>query len=307
MALCCTVTKTLDVSCVERRGKTDMTSDITHHVMGRVKALNSIPNLKTILSKEGFGEIKLSYLGGMWVMIELNNVEMKNDFLHHTGVKAWFHKLQYDTLDFVSDERIVWVDIERIPLSVWSHATFSKIGKKNGENSWILKSLPGLLLLENEFVSKPMRLLIFWKLLKSSLKYRSKDAKVVVKVMVERSVGPIRAFVKLGSSVNDTIKLVMSKYNAEGRTPWLDHDATTSFELHRSYFSLQKASFYMRKSVNGHEDIHSNSSIDYEASEDGSPFPCCKNFFTSYVYQELQKMLKDLEIILRLFWRVIDY
>nr|GEU36812.1 RNA-directed DNA polymerase, eukaryota [Tanacetum cinerariifolium] len=71
-------------------------SDITHHVMGRVKALNYIPNLKTILFKEGFREIKLSYLGGI-------------------------------------DERIVWVDIEGIPLSVWSHATFSKIGKKWGE------------------------------------------------------------------------------------------------------------------------------------------------------------------------------
>ncbi|GJR38296.1 RNA-directed DNA polymerase, eukaryota [Tanacetum coccineum] len=95
--------------------------------------------------------------------------------------------------------------------------------------------------------------------------------------MVEGSVGPIRALVKLGSSVNDTIKLVMSKYNAEGRTPRLDQDATTSFELHHSYFSLQSLeksniigeigsrSFYMRKSVNGHEDIYEN----VEASEDG--------------------------------------
>nr|GFA82700.1 hypothetical protein [Tanacetum cinerariifolium] len=115
-----------------------------------------------------------------------------------------------------------------------------------------------------------------------------KDAKVVVKVMVEGSVGRIRALVKLGSSVNDTIKLVMSEYNAEGRIPRLDHDATTSFELHRSYFCLQSLeksniigeigsrSFYMRKSVNGHEDIYSISSLDYEnaeASEDGSPLP----------------------------------
>ncbi|GKD86222.1 RNA-directed DNA polymerase, eukaryota, partial [Tanacetum coccineum] len=63
------------------------------------------------------------------VMIELNNVETKNDLLHHTGVKSWFHELQDGTFDFVSNERIVWVDIEGIPLSVWSHATFSKIGK----------------------------------------------------------------------------------------------------------------------------------------------------------------------------------
>ncbi|GKD67283.1 RNA-directed DNA polymerase, eukaryota [Tanacetum coccineum] len=69
---------------------------LSRHVMGRVKALNSIPNLKTILTKE---------------------------------VKSWFHELQDGTFDFVSNERIVWVDIEGIPLSVWSHATFSKIGK----------------------------------------------------------------------------------------------------------------------------------------------------------------------------------
>ncbi|GJU36620.1 RNA-directed DNA polymerase, eukaryota [Tanacetum coccineum] len=67
------------------------------------------------------------------VMIELNNVETKNDLLHHTGVKSWFHELQDGTFDFVSNKRIVWVDIEGIPLSVWSHATFSKIGKKWGE------------------------------------------------------------------------------------------------------------------------------------------------------------------------------
>ncbi|GJS34390.1 RNA-directed DNA polymerase, eukaryota [Tanacetum coccineum] len=107
--------------------------DLSRHVMGRVKALNSIPNLKTILTKKGFGETKLSYLRGLWVMIELNNMETKNDLLHHTRVKSWFHELQDGTFDFVSNERIVWVDIEGIPLSVWSHATFSKIGKKWGE------------------------------------------------------------------------------------------------------------------------------------------------------------------------------
>lgn len=66
-----------------------------------------------------------------------------------------------------------------------------------------------------------------------------KEAKVVIKVMVEGSVGPIRAMVKLGSSVDETIKTVMNKYNAERRSPRLDQDAMTSFELHQSNFSLQ--------------------------------------------------------------------
>nr|GEY23912.1 RNA-directed DNA polymerase, eukaryota [Tanacetum cinerariifolium] len=96
----------------------------------RVKDLNSIPNLKMILIKEGFREIKLSYVVGLWVMIKLSNEETKIELLQHTGAKSWFHELQVATSNFVSEERIVWVDIEGIPLSVWSHATFSKIGKK---------------------------------------------------------------------------------------------------------------------------------------------------------------------------------
>ncbi|KAK1558309.1 hypothetical protein Q3G72_000957 [Acer saccharum] len=66
-----------------------------------------------------------------------------------------------------------------------------------------------------------------------------KDAKVVVNVTVEGSPGPIRAMVKLGSNVDETIKLVVDKYNEQGRTPKIDRDTASSLELHHSYFSLQ--------------------------------------------------------------------
>ena len=69
-----------------------------------------------------------------------------------------------------------------------------------------------------------------------------KDAKVVVNVTVEGSPGPVRTMVKLGSSVDDTIKLVVDKYSEEGRTPKLDKDAALTYELHHSYFSLQSKS-----------------------------------------------------------------
>ncbi|GJS89129.1 RNA-directed DNA polymerase, eukaryota [Tanacetum coccineum] len=85
----------LDDSCVVER-------DLSNHAMGKVKDVNSIPNLWTLFTDEGFSVVKLMYLG---------------DAVH----------------DFVSDERIVWVDIEGIPLNVWSCETFLRIGKKWGE------------------------------------------------------------------------------------------------------------------------------------------------------------------------------
>ncbi|CAA3005660.1 Hypothetical predicted protein [Olea europaea subsp. europaea] len=87
----------------------------------------------------------------------------------------------------------------------------------------------------------------------------NKDAKVVVNVTVEGSPGPVRTMLKLGSSVEETIKVAVKKYNDEGRSPHLDKDAASTFELHHSYFSLQSLSksdvigdvgsrsFYLRK------------------------------------------------------------
>nr|GEZ30668.1 RNA-directed DNA polymerase, eukaryota [Tanacetum cinerariifolium] len=95
----------LDDSCAAER-------DLSRHVIGRVKDLNSISNLRILLTKEGSLKVKLSYLGGLWVMIEVDNVATKQNLLKHFSVNSWFHSLQDAFHDFVSDERIVWVDIE---------------------------------------------------------------------------------------------------------------------------------------------------------------------------------------------------
>nr|GFA15080.1 RNA-directed DNA polymerase, eukaryota [Tanacetum cinerariifolium] len=68
--------------------------DVSRQVMGRTKDVNSIPNLRTILTNEGFMDFNLSYLGGLWVMIELNSEETKMKLLQHTGVNSWFKELK---------------------------------------------------------------------------------------------------------------------------------------------------------------------------------------------------------------------
>nr|GEV04301.1 RNA-directed DNA polymerase, eukaryota, nucleotide-binding alpha-beta plait domain protein [Tanacetum cinerariifolium] len=107
--------------------------DFTKHAMGTVKDANSIPNLQAILNDKGFVDVKLKYLGGMWVMFEFEKEETKANMLSHTGVNSWFHTIQDVIHDFVSAELIAWVDLEGIPLNAWSNETFSRIGKKWGE------------------------------------------------------------------------------------------------------------------------------------------------------------------------------
>nr|GEX27414.1 RNA-directed DNA polymerase, eukaryota [Tanacetum cinerariifolium] len=83
----------LDDSCIIER-------DLSRHAMGRVKDLNFITNLQSILTKEGFSKVKLSYLGGMWVLLELDTVAIKKKLLQHTRVNSWFLALQNATHDF---------------------------------------------------------------------------------------------------------------------------------------------------------------------------------------------------------------
>nr|GFA27952.1 hypothetical protein CTI12_AA474700 [Tanacetum cinerariifolium] len=67
------------------------------------------------------------------VMIQLLSTKVKANFIKHVGVASWFIQLCNAQLDFVSKERIVWVDIDGVPLHAWSRSTFNKIRSRWGE------------------------------------------------------------------------------------------------------------------------------------------------------------------------------
>ncbi|GJX80512.1 RNA-directed DNA polymerase, eukaryota [Tanacetum coccineum] len=102
-------------------------------VMGEVKDFLAINNLYCVLSKEGFLNVKIAYLGGLWVMIELSSAKAKEKFMNHVGVASWFRELRSPEPDFVSKKQITWVDIEGFPLHAWSRTTFTKIGSSDSK------------------------------------------------------------------------------------------------------------------------------------------------------------------------------
>ncbi|GKA06355.1 hypothetical protein Tco_0685579 [Tanacetum coccineum] len=65
--------------------------ELDNYVMGEVKLMSSIVNILTLLSAE-------------------------EKFMKHVGVASWFNRLCDAEQDFVSRERIAWVDIEGVPL-----------------------------------------------------------------------------------------------------------------------------------------------------------------------------------------------
>nr|GEX81061.1 RNA-directed DNA polymerase, eukaryota, nucleotide-binding alpha-beta plait domain protein [Tanacetum cinerariifolium] len=85
----------LDETCIKE-------FDFGMSLMGREKDISVIPNLSCIISKEGFQNVKLSYLGGMWVLFEFDSLASKEKFLNHSD--AWFPNFQEDDQDDLSSD-----------------------------------------------------------------------------------------------------------------------------------------------------------------------------------------------------------
>nr|GEX88094.1 RNA-directed DNA polymerase, eukaryota, reverse transcriptase zinc-binding domain protein [Tanacetum cinerariifolium] len=92
----------------------------------------SLANLKMALYNEGFMDIKIQYMGEFWVLMEFVNEKFLKLFRDNVIANSWFSQV-IQALDFVTKGRIAWVQIEGIPLKIWSDNTFKRIVAKWGE------------------------------------------------------------------------------------------------------------------------------------------------------------------------------
>nr|GEY41431.1 nucleotide-binding alpha-beta plait domain-containing protein [Tanacetum cinerariifolium] len=96
----------LDESCLKQL-------DYSLGLLGKVKEFSSFYNMRMVLGNEGFNVIDLGYMGA--------------------------------SKEFVIDERITWVDIEGIPLKLWSESKFNRIAPKWGKMLYLDKLDEGCL------------------------------------------------------------------------------------------------------------------------------------------------------------------
>nr|GEW00566.1 pre-mRNA-splicing factor CWC22 homolog [Tanacetum cinerariifolium] len=115
----------LDESCVNQK-------DYSRCLMGKVNDFVSLSNLKVVLVSERFDNIDLRYMGGLWVMIEFVSEEAEKKFQFNVGIGTWFSQLQQASNEFTIDGRVIWVELEGVPLRMWSENTFKLIASKWG-------------------------------------------------------------------------------------------------------------------------------------------------------------------------------
>ncbi|GJT37241.1 hypothetical protein Tco_0937106 [Tanacetum coccineum] len=80
----------LDDSCISDR-------DFSLSLMGKVKDITVMPNLYVIMENKGFQNLSLTYLGGLWVLIEMVSIA-KEKLLNHTVASKWGDLVEWDDL-----------------------------------------------------------------------------------------------------------------------------------------------------------------------------------------------------------------
>nr|GEY71658.1 nucleotide-binding alpha-beta plait domain-containing protein [Tanacetum cinerariifolium] len=89
-----------------------MSNDFFMSLLGRVKEFASLANLKVALCNEGFVNIKIKYMGELWVLLEFVTRESIKLFRDNVSVGSWFSQIIEASRDFVTNGRIAWVEVE---------------------------------------------------------------------------------------------------------------------------------------------------------------------------------------------------
>ncbi|KAL4564364.1 hypothetical protein LXL04_028425 [Taraxacum kok-saghyz] len=94
---------------VERKTKQETPSI---RMVGKVKNVHALNSIYNVFKGEGYGNSTIDYMGGLWILINLQSSDEKEKLMSNQELRAWFSTLKQWDSKFKVDDRIVWVKIE---------------------------------------------------------------------------------------------------------------------------------------------------------------------------------------------------
>nr|GEV94704.1 RNA-directed DNA polymerase, eukaryota, reverse transcriptase zinc-binding domain protein [Tanacetum cinerariifolium] len=83
--------------------------------------------LYSIIECEGFTDVDIHHVGGLWVWIAFKNQSACQKFKNKVSLRAYFSDINPVMRNFVVDERMVWIEIEGLPLCAWGSKALKEI------------------------------------------------------------------------------------------------------------------------------------------------------------------------------------
>ncbi|PWA65865.1 hypothetical protein CTI12_AA333020 [Artemisia annua] len=99
----------------------------------KVRDIHLILNINKMLRREGFSDYTCKYMGGLWLWVEFQTKDACLKFKEHAEMEWYFTQIHSISDSFMVDERIIWLEIEGLPLCAWTTMAFKKVANAWGE------------------------------------------------------------------------------------------------------------------------------------------------------------------------------
>ncbi|GJR92125.1 putative RNA-directed DNA polymerase, eukaryota, reverse transcriptase zinc-binding domain protein, partial [Tanacetum coccineum] len=99
----------------------------------KVKSVETISTMHRLCKEEGFDNVKIHHVGGLWLWLQFHNVDSCTAFKKNTNLKTLFTTIKPVSRSFYVDERMVWVEISGLPLCAWGSNAFKKVADSVGK------------------------------------------------------------------------------------------------------------------------------------------------------------------------------
>ncbi|GKD38021.1 hypothetical protein Tco_1258228, partial [Tanacetum coccineum] len=101
--------------------------DTSTVLLAKVKEVDSISNMYGICRNEGFTDVSIHYIGGLWVWIQFENSKSCEAFKENESLKSFWTIIRYVSPSFTVDERLIWIEIRGLPLCAWGSNAIKKV------------------------------------------------------------------------------------------------------------------------------------------------------------------------------------
>ncbi|GKA40394.1 hypothetical protein Tco_0732987 [Tanacetum coccineum] len=106
-------------------------------VLVKVKDVDTMSSMYRLCRDEGFDNVKIHHIGGLWLWMHFHNVESCIAFKSNTNMKSLFTAIKPVSKNSRVDKRMVWVEILGLPICAWGSNGYKKVARSvvdiNGE------------------------------------------------------------------------------------------------------------------------------------------------------------------------------